>query len=572
MRARFPLAGACAVLGCLTGSGTALGSGVPMVTDNPITSVEGQSFSGVVGTVSPCPGAGPNGDVMIDWGDGTPATEATLGTPANGACSIAPLTAHTYAVAGNYNTTVTYLYAAGVPPATDTSTAVVAEAPIMLRGGTLGGTAGTPVSGPLADLADSGGLLPAADYTATIDWGDGASSPGSVNGKGEVIGSHTYAAAGTYSPNVIVVDVGGERAQATATVNVMAAPASTPAPSSTPPACNATPPAPRPAFVPSATQPNARWVQAIYSDLLGRQPGPGELAAFASALGAGASREQVALEVEGSLEGSADLVTSLYGEYLHRAPNAGEVAIFAQPLMNGGTEENVGALLLSSPEYLASRGGETVPGFLGALFCDTLDRSLSNAELGAYTQQLGAGATRAELAQLVLTSSEYRHDLAARLVLGFLRRPPTAGDVQFFAGELQSGTSDQQLIAYLLGSQEYFNDFSGGGATLANPAVSSGGVIQVTLAQPATIQMVVLQLLPAVQKHATAGRVQPTAPRTRTVGVVKLGHHRAGHVTIHWNHKVRGHRLRHGHYLLVLQARNGQRLTDVSDAIPVTIG
>jgi hypothetical protein len=35
---------------------------------------------------------------------------------------------------------------------------------------------------------------------------------------------------------------------------------------------------------------------------------------------------------------------------------------------------------------------------------------------------------------------------------------------------------------------------------------------------------------------------------------------------------VRGHRLAHGHYLLVLQSRVGRRVVDVSDAIPIRIG
>jgi hypothetical protein len=112
--------------------------------------------------------------------------------------------------------------------------------------------------------------------------------------------------------------------------------------------------------------------------------------------------------------------------------------------------------------------------------------------------------------------------------------------------------------------------------------VTSGGVIQVTLAQPATIDMVVLQLLPAVQRHGTDIRAQGSTaatgpsplgtPRTRRVGVVALGRRPAGHITIHWNRRVHGHRLTHGRYLLLLQSRVGHRLVDVSDAVPLRIG
>jgi hypothetical protein len=52
---------------------------------------------------------------------------------------------------------------------------------------------------------------------------------------------------------------------------------------------------------------------------------------------------------------------------------------------------------------------------------------------------------------------------------------------------------------------------------------------------------------------------------------VALGHHRKGRVTIHWNRKVRGRRLKRGRYALVLEARSGKRLSDVSDAIVVRL-
>ena len=76
--------------------------------------------------------------------------------------------------------------------------------------------------------ADPNGV--ASDYTASIDWGDGSSSTaGTVSaaagGGFEVKGSHTYAAAGQYTITVTIDDVGGAKATATTSANIIGPPA-----------------------------------------------------------------------------------------------------------------------------------------------------------------------------------------------------------------------------------------------------------------------------------------------------------------------------------------------------------
>jgi len=86
-----------------------------------------------------------------------------------------------------------------------------------------------PVSGTLATFsADK--KATASDYTATIAWGDGTSSQGSIVagdlGSYTVRGEHTYAAAGPYEP---VVTVTGAGAQASAVGQVVVHQATAPA-------------------------------------------------------------------------------------------------------------------------------------------------------------------------------------------------------------------------------------------------------------------------------------------------------------------------------------------------------
>jgi hypothetical protein len=69
-----------------------------------------------------------------------------------------------------------------------------------------------PVSGVVSSFtdADPGGTV--SDYAATIDWGDGTSSAGTVGTSGSgftVSGSHTYQEDGNYPVIVHIADVGG---------------------------------------------------------------------------------------------------------------------------------------------------------------------------------------------------------------------------------------------------------------------------------------------------------------------------------------------------------------------------
>jgi hypothetical protein len=229
-------------------------------------------------------------------------------------------------------------------------------------------------------------------------------------------------------------------------------------------------------------------------------------------------------------------------------------------------------MLIGSPEYLITRGGGTTVGFLGALYCDALSRTISPGEVASWTHQLADGMTRQQVAQTVLASTEYRTDLIKSLYLGFLRRKAALSDDAFWLASFQSGASDQQVVAMILSSQEYFDEFTSGGVTLLNPMITRLGVIQVVLQHPATLQLRVYELLPAVQRDHIASAIPgPAAPRTRLLGTVNLGRHRKGRVTVHWNRKVDGRRLRAGRYELLIEARSGKRLRDMSDAIVVTL-
>jgi hypothetical protein len=195
----------------------------------PLTAIEGTQFSGVVATFTDPGSTDPASDftATIDWGDGT-TTEGTI--TANGSGNYTVTGTHTYAdeLSGDIEITV------GEPqgnftigPNPDGMTVAEADA-LIPTPTTIAATDGTSFSGPVATFSDSYTGAVASDFTATIDWGDGQKSTGTVSGSGgnfTVSGSHTYQSPpGQYPVTVTLSDDSPGTATATAgsTANVSA--------------------------------------------------------------------------------------------------------------------------------------------------------------------------------------------------------------------------------------------------------------------------------------------------------------------------------------------------------------
>ena len=100
-------------------------------------------------------------------------------------------------------------------------------------------TEGKPFTGTVASFTDADTIATAADYSATISWGDGSSSAGTVAGAAgafTVSGSHTYAEEGAEQVTVTITDTDNPSNSATANSTATVADAALAAS----PACSAT--------------------------------------------------------------------------------------------------------------------------------------------------------------------------------------------------------------------------------------------------------------------------------------------------------------------------------------------
>lgn len=201
--------------------------------------------------------------------------------------------------------------------------------------------------------------------------------------------------------------------------------------------------------------PNQQFVSHIYSDLLHRAVDQAGLIFWAGRLDGGLSRELLVLDLEATPEYRQDEVTSLYEHYLHRAAEPAALAADSQLLAQGMTDEQLAAIIVSSDEYFALHGG-TNDGFLAALFQDALNRPIEVAAVSWFEQYLAAGGSLAQVAALIFGSHEYHADVVAGIYEQLLDRQPDARGQQYWAGQLDHGVTEEQVIAVIAASDEYF--------------------------------------------------------------------------------------------------------------------
>jgi hypothetical protein len=313
----------------LTASGVAL-AGVPGVA---LTGVPVADFTHGTGTE-------PAGDfsAAIDWGDGT--TSPGMVVLSGGTYRV--LGSHTYGGAGHFTVTVTLREdAPGAAPTTVTAAADIASPPLVGSGAALTLFEGDASTVAVAAFTHGANVDPPGAFVATILWGDGTATAGSVvptAGGYAVLGSHAYAEEGAY-PLTVGISDGVQQVALGGTVRVVE---------------------------PGAT-PGQRFVSEAFFDLFGRPADAGTLSRLGAKVDRGATRlalkalltpsaiRQLRAQLFGG-RGAHVPTTSLIGAYvqhfLDRPAQPQDVAALKRKLRAAG---DLGVLqgLLGSAEYFA---------------------------------------------------------------------------------------------------------------------------------------------------------------------------------------------------------------------------
>jgi hypothetical protein len=199
-----------------------------------INPVLGAAFNGVVATFTeknPSATAG-QFTALINWGDGTTTTGAiSAGTSGpSGATTFNVSGGHTYLAPGTYPVTVLVTDANGGATSTQLNTTV---SPLMPTNGTsINTTAEESFNGIIGSFVDTDTQNAAStSFTAVITWGDGQTSTAStaagtiqLSGTNQftILGTNTYATAGTYPIGIVVTGPGSATTPISSTANVTA--------------------------------------------------------------------------------------------------------------------------------------------------------------------------------------------------------------------------------------------------------------------------------------------------------------------------------------------------------------
>ncbi len=200
---------------------------------------------------------------------------------------------------------------------------------------------------------------------------------------------------------------------------------------------------------------NQRFVAQLYVDLLHRPVDLSGLNGWTGWLDAGGNRILIVNAIMASLEYRQMVVQTLYQTILGRAADPSGLSSWAAWLGQGGNERLLKAYLLGSSEFYAKAGG-TNQAFLQALYQNVLNRPLDPTGAQAWGQALAQGMPRTSAAWAILNSTEAETLSINTWYTTYLRRPADASSVNSLLYALQQGVLDEQVIAVLVASDEYY--------------------------------------------------------------------------------------------------------------------
>lgn len=162
--------------------------------------------------------------------------------------------------------------------------------------------------------------------------------------------------------------------------------------------------------------------------------------------------------------------------FLHRPAEPSGQHFFTNLLAAGDSTTKIETIIVSSSEYFQVRANDSGAAFLDAVFSDALHRPADPGAKSAFGgMAFGDGSVRANLAGIVFGSDEsftqtvnfpQPHDnnpFADQVLHGFfqtfLGRDADPTGLSTFVKQFKSGVSQDQIVASILGSDEYFAQF-----------------------------------------------------------------------------------------------------------------
>jgi hypothetical protein len=209
------------------------------------------------------------------------------------------------------------------------------------------------------------------------------------------------------------------------------------------------------------TTDDGRFVSGVYNDLLNRPSDSASFASFLASVDAGRTPllRQVATTFVSSPEARTLTISDIFNTYLGRAPSPTELSNLLMALQAGQTPEQILTGVLSSPEYFTHTGATDI-GFINHIFQDALIRKIDAGTLNGFLFQAEI-TPRTTIANVLDQSTEYQANLVAGYYSRLLGRPASNSEIAARIMQFQQKATDEQIVANIIGSDEYFGKKGG---------------------------------------------------------------------------------------------------------------
>ena len=209
---------------------------------------------------------------------------------------------------------------------------------------------------------------------------------------------------------------------------------------------------------------NFGFVSGLYRDVLGvpQNQDPTGVSFWVTQLSLGVSRSTVAMDILTSPAGERRVIQGAYQLMLNRAATSSDVAFWA-----GLPDNTLEADLANSAEYgivTSAQNYNSLPyqNWLNQVFQDTLGRTIDSSGIAYYILQIRAGVRYPDIVSSILSSQEYRTDIATAAFGHILHRQPSTDEVSFYVNLLNQGQSIELIESEMYGSAEYYVNQGGG--------------------------------------------------------------------------------------------------------------
>ena len=170
-----------------------------------------------------------------------------------------------------------------------------------------------------------------------------------------------------------------------------------------------------------------------------------------------ATTGQIALQIQTSLESPMNEVTTAYKALLKRTPDPQALAANTIFLMQGGSVAQMEANITASQEYFEAQGGTNVA-WINAMF--KAANGAASVPIGYANQvstMLDQGMKRVTYATTIFNDISSDVFTVQNLYQTFLERTPKTPEALPFAQLISGGTSEDQIVSFIVGSNEFFN-------------------------------------------------------------------------------------------------------------------